>query len=272
MSPRAELALHSILAVLLCIAAIGAVIGVGYGIAELQGLRGKAFDRWMIGASLAGMVSGVVVLSGYRWWVLPKRLHGLDVPGSAEWREQEIARDRAMAKVQAQQEALRQQLRATPGLQRYAELIGRSTIGSVEDARVREARVAELRADPVKARYAERVFKGEGITDRMIAYWEDPNARVLCDHLSALEADVRKADPSAAPAADNVLETNLGFDFDAVKHQYALGGTITFWRREFGPQYHGRGEDNYDGAERIECTQHQCVLNGSELRRKFQAA
>jgi hypothetical protein len=56
-----------------------------------------------------------------------------------------------------------------------------------------------------------------------------------------------------------------------VKRRYALGDTIMFWRREFGPEFHGRGEDNYDGAERIECTQHRCALQGSELRPKFGA-
>ncbi|APV51478.1 hypothetical protein BWI17_18345 [Betaproteobacteria bacterium GR16-43] len=269
MSPKTELAFHSILAVILCVAAIGTVIAAGYWTAELQGLRGKALDRWMIGASLVGLVPGLIVFFGYQWWILPDRLRGGVDPQAAERLAQEAENRKAIARAQAQQEALRQELRATPGLERYAEIIGRSTIGSVEDARMREVRVAALRADRVKAKYADRVFKGEDITDRMIAYWENPAARVLCSHLAALEADVRKADPGASPSADNALEANLGFDFDMVKRRYALGDTITFWRRKFGPEYYGRGEDYFDGAERIECTEHRCVLNGSGLRPKF---
>jgi hypothetical protein len=269
MSPRAELALHSIVSVILCMAAVGTAIGAGYWLADLQGLSGNARDRLMIGVLVVGLAAGVVVIFAYRQWLLPRRLRNIEVPVSPERRAQELYREQSIAAMEAWQEALRQELRATPGLERYAELVGRSAIGTVEDARVREARVAELRADPVKSKYAERVFNGEAITDRMIAYLEDSAARVLCDHLAALEADVRKADPHAAPSDEGTLESNLGFDFDAVKRLYALGDPVTFWRREFGPQYHGRGEDNYDGAERIECTQHRCALNGCEFRRNF---
>jgi uncharacterized membrane protein YidH (DUF202 family) len=272
MSHRTQLTLHSLLAVFLLVLCVVVVDVAAWHFAATQGIKGKRLDHWMLWATAIGTVIGFVVFFSYQTWILPKRLRGLHPPPTAEQVERERQHQENLARIDREKEALREQLRATPGLERYAERIGRSTIRSVEDARVLEARVAQLRADPVKARYAERVFEGEAITDRMIEYWESPAERLLCAHFGTLETDIRKADPRAYPEDERTLRAWLGFDFDVLKQRYGLGPPITFWRREFGPQFHGRGEDNYDGLERIECPEHGCGLHGSLHWPKFPAA
>jgi hypothetical protein len=272
MSPRTELTLHSLLAVFLFVLTFVVVDVAAYVLANMQGLRGKRMDTWMLWASGIGGVMGFAVFFSYQAWVLPKRLRGLNPPLTAQELESARKRDEAVARVEAQQEALRNQLRATPGLERYAPLVGHSMIGSVEDARVLDVRVRELEADPRRAKYAERVFKGEAITDAMIEYWEDPSARVLCSYFGTVEADIRKTDSRARKIDDRTLNAWLGFDFDALKAQYGIGPPLTFWRRPFGPEFYGRGEDNYDGLEEIKCPEHGCKLVGSAHWRKFPAA
>lgn len=269
MTPGAELRLHTLAALFLFVLVLACGLGAGYLLADLQGLKGKRLDSWMLGSFGVGLVAAFLAFFAYQAWILPRRLKGLQPPPSKAEAERIRERDEAIAKFEAGREALRRELRATPGLERYAELVGRSTIGSVADARVRDARVAELSRDPVKAKYAERVFRGEAITDAMIAYWEDPAARILCAHLASLESDVRQADPHAHPVEAAALDTNLTFDFDAVKARYAPGETVSFWREHFGPQYWGRGEDYYDGKERIRCEQHGCEIRGYDRRFPF---
>ncbi len=224
---------------------------------------------WWFGG---GLVSGGGVFLAYRRWFMRVVQAPLEAHRS---HEAELERRRVMEEVEekseAALEALRRELRATPGLERYADIIGRSTIRSVEDARVREARVSELRADPVKAKYAERVFNGETITDAMIAYWEVPAARRLCAHLSALETDVRAAGPHTHPLDATTLESPFSFDFEALKLRYRTDDAVTFWRQPFGPEFWGKGEDDYGGWERIECTRHRCALRGCVHRPPFPA-
>lgn len=272
MTPSTELRLHTLAALVLFVVVLAAALGAGYLFADLQGLKGKRLESWMLWSFGVALVTGFLAFFGYQAWVVPRRLKGLQPPPTKEQAEAERERQAAMAKHEAGKEALRAQLRATPGLERYAELVGHSTIATVDDARAREARVAQLQSDPVKAKYAESVFKGETITDAMIAYWEDPSARILCPHLAALETDVRRADPRAHPVEERALDANLTFDFDAVKAKYALGGTVSFWREHFGPLYWGRGEDYYDGKERIRCEEHECEIRGADRRTPFPPA
>lgn len=272
MSPGAQVKLHNLLAVFLLVLVVVVVDVAAYMLAGTQGVRGKRLDSWMLWATGVGTVLGFVAFFAYQAFVLPKRLRGLQPPPTREQAERDRQHQETLDRIAREDEALRAQLRATPGLERYADLIGRSRIRSVEDARALETRVAELRADPVKAKYAERVFKGEAITDAMIAYWEDPAARVLCEHLARVEADARKANPRAYPNGERTLESGLAFDFEAMKQRYGLGPPVTFWRQEFTAQYWGRGEDYYDGLEKIECPEHGCTLAGSVRGKAFPPA
>ena len=266
MKARIRLALHSMVALLLIPAGIGVAVVIALLLAAQLGLKGKAYDNWMLGAACIGMVAGVVAMFAYRHFAVPARV----VDDANPMRSPEVSEH--FRRVEAAQQALREQLLASPGLERYAPLIGHSMIGSVEDARVLDVRVRELEGDPQRAKYAERVIKGEAITDRMMEYWEDPSARVLCSHFGSVEADIRKVDPRARVTDEHTLDAWLGFDFDALKQKYRIGPPVTFWRREWGPQYHGRGEDNYDGLEKIACPEHGCTLVGSEHWPKFPAA
>lgn len=273
MSPRIEQALHSIAAAMLFVAALAAVIGLGYWLGGLQGLSGKAFDSWMLWTSGIGLVVGFVTFFAYQRWVMSNRVRAMQGMRATDSLTSTLEHRRRVAQIAAHQDALRATLRATPGLERYAELIGRSTIATLDDALRRAERVNELASDPVKSKYAERVFNGEVITDRQIAYWEDPAARVLCVHLAALETDLRAANPSAHPVADAVLESDRDLDFAALRQRYGLlDPPITFWHQSFGPEFYGRAEEMYDGLQRIRCSQHECTLQGSsEHRPKFPA-
>jgi hypothetical protein len=267
MPPRAKLILHSFAAAMLMLAVMIAVTWLGYYFAGVQGVRGRDLFSWQLVAFAVGLVAGLAAFFGYRRWLLGAQPDQFQDQQSGFERENyRILRD-------AQDEALRVELRATPGLERYAALVGKG-VYSMEVARQREMRIGELRGNPVKERYIERVFNGETITDRMIAYWEAPAVPMLCSHLAALEQEVRVADPGAHPTADRVLSASLDFDFDAVKVRYRLeAAPVTFWHRPFGPEFYGRAEEMYDGLERIECTEHRCVLEGSsEQRQKFPAA
>jgi hypothetical protein len=264
MSARTKLILHSFAASMLALAVIVAVTWLGLSLAEARGLRGQRLDTWQLGSFVVGLLAGLVTFFGYRQWLLRGN------PDRFEAEQDEVRREHHAAVFEAQKEALRLELQGTPGLGRYAALVGKG-VYSIEVARQREARIDELRGDPAKEKYIERVFHGETITDRMIAYWEAPTVALLCPHLAALEQDARAADPRAYPVADGVVKTELDLDFDEIKARYRLAGPpVTFWHRPFGPEFYGRAEEMYDGLERIECTEHHCALEGSsEERRKF---
>jgi hypothetical protein len=57
----------------------------------------------------------------------------------------------------------------------------------------RRLRVAELAADPARARYAPLVEKGEEWTEENIAYYEDPGDVITCVHLQPIEGAMRRA-------------------------------------------------------------------------------
>lgn len=86
----------------------------------------------------------------------------------------------------------------------------------MDPKRVQEAiiarRVAALSADPVKAKYIDRVKGGEHITDAQIAYWEDPNAVHTCEHLQPLERALRNAGIQPKPV-DTQLFRNVQANF-----------------------------------------------------------
>lgn len=256
-SPRVKLILHSFAAAMLALAVIIAVTWLGHYFAGVRGIRGQDLFNWQLLSFTVGLLAGLGAFFGYRQWLLPAKVDPL------QDRQRELERENYLALREAQDEALRVELRGTPGLEAYAALVGKG-VYSMEVARQREARIGELRGDPAKEKYIERVFRGETITDRMIAYWEAPAVPMLCPHLAALEQDVRVADPRAHPTADGVLSASLDFDFNAVKLRYRLGGApVTLWHRPFGPEFYGRAEEMYDGLQRIECTEHRCALEGS---------
>jgi hypothetical protein len=59
------------------------------------------------------------------------------------------------------------------------------------EARIR--RVAELAADPNRAKYASLVEKGEHWSDENIAYFENPGRAATCNHLEPIERAIREA-------------------------------------------------------------------------------
>jgi hypothetical protein len=264
MSPRAKLMLHSFAASMLTLAVIVGVTWLGLSLADAQGIRGQRLATWQMSSFVIALITGLATFFGYRQWLVA------GTPDRFQERQDEIERENHEKSLEAREAALRIELQAIPGLEKYAALVGKG-VYSVEVARQREARIAELQGDPAKAKYIERVFNGEVFTDRMIDYWEAPDVPCLCPHLAALERDVRRADPRAHPIAEGVLKANLDFDFNELKVRYCLADSpITFWHRPFGPEFYGRAEEMYDGLERIECTEHHCALEGSsEYRPKF---
>jgi hypothetical protein len=130
MSPRIERALHSIAAmillvaafaaVILLVAAFAAVVGVGYWLGGLQGLRGTAFDSWMLWVSGIGLVVGFVTFFAYQRWVMPNHVRAMQGLRPTDSLASTLEHRRRVAELAAHQDALRATLRATPGLARIS--------------------------------------------------------------------------------------------------------------------------------------------------------
>src|ERR1700730_2474129 len=63
----------------------------------------------------------------------------------------------------------------------------------VEIRERRRIRIAQLLADPAKAKYAPLVERGQEWSDEQIAYNEDPNLTGTCPHLQPTEHAMRMA-------------------------------------------------------------------------------
>jgi hypothetical protein len=77
-----------------------------------------------------------------------------------------------------------------PRLPRILRSRSRSQASAAYQER-RRRRVAELLADPHKAKYAPMVERGEMWFDEQIAYADDPTATATCPHLAAVERGMR---------------------------------------------------------------------------------
>jgi hypothetical protein len=62
-----------------------------------------------------------------------------------------------------------------------------------EAAEIRQRRIAELQADPLRSKYAALIERGEQWSDEQIEYHENPRLVVTCAHLETIESAIRGA-------------------------------------------------------------------------------
>ncbi|MEO7650968.1 MAG: hypothetical protein ABIZ80_10915 [Bryobacteraceae bacterium] len=79
-------------------------------------------------------------------------------------------------------------------IQKIRDEAARTTVALRERTRLR---IAELRADSARRKYAELVERGEEWSDEQIAYREDRNVTGTCPHLEAIERGMRVAGVAA---------------------------------------------------------------------------
>jgi hypothetical protein len=249
--------LQSILAMFAFSAFIALTLLGAYLLGHVLAIAGRSFDRWMLGWFIAAVLVGVVLL-----WLMVRRL--ADPPAAPDRRAEAQARE---DRFQASLEELRAALRSDPELTRYAALVGVDpSLRSTEVARAREARVKHLLRDPITAKYADRVFRGEAISDAAICYWENPSLPLLCEHLHPMESDLRLADPNLKPEGDRVIATRVNFRFPELKSRYGLTNEITFDEEELLP---GRASDYYQGKQYVRCLRCPCVVGGDAFGTPF---
>lgn len=189
--------------VLATVALVFLLIGGAAWLADAHGYRGAR--SWLVLAPVAV----VCVVLGFVGAFAAERVGRAPRDGpSVAWRAALAARQRAL------------ETDPDPRRRRYAVFLARGIDLAEREIERRERRLREIEGDPAKARYAERIFNGETITDEAIAYWEDPLARVTCTHLAAIEGDLRAADPALRPGGGPVVFTGLDFDLDALRRRY----------------------------------------------------
>lgn len=86
----------------------------------------------------------------------------------------------------------------------------------------RDRRIAELGTDPVKQKYIPLIAGGEDWSDAQIAYNEDPDMTVTCQHLRPIERDMRGAGIRVRWLHSMTVSAKCGIDRAAIERQYHL--------------------------------------------------
>lgn len=86
----------------------------------------------------------------------------------------------------------------------------------------RRLRVAELAADPKRARYAQLVERGEDWSDENIAYYESPDRTITCSHLEMIEGAMRSGGIQAYRYRETDVSAKCRIDYDALQRQFSI--------------------------------------------------
>lgn len=97
-----------------------------------------------------------------------------------------------------------------------------------EQTRARYRRAAELAADPKRARYAPLVERGETWTDEHIAYDEDPDKTVTCDHLCPIERALRVAGVDVRFYQNTDVVAQCRIDFPALQRIFNTAPPVRY--------------------------------------------
>lgn len=98
----------------------------------------------------------------------------------------------------------------------------------------RRRRIAELAADPVRARYAALVEAGQAWSDEQIAYDLDKGARATCAHLQGLEGALRDAGVAVKREAQGRVTARCVIDADRLKMRLPLPDCAAFTEGSMG--------------------------------------
>lgn len=122
--------------------------------------------------------------------------------------------------------------------------VGRSRLSRRDRARLRaqrlafaeerRRRVADLAADPLRARYAALVEAGQAWSDEQIAYDLDPAARATCAHLQTLEGVLRDAGVFVKRQPPPNVTARCVIDPEALKARLNLEACVAFTEGSMG--------------------------------------
>jgi hypothetical protein len=221
---------------LLIVAMVFVIIGVSVYLIEVAGQDAQR-QWWLMLPSAA--LAALVVWRGSRWFD-----RGPRVIGSEDLQRQfELGLKRRREELQRHPD---------PRFRKYAALAAEGWHVPDTEIRRREARLAEIAADPVKMKYADRIVRGEPIDDDTIAYWEAPSSGRACRHLAGLEADLRAADPTMRPWYGGLVSA-FGIDWPRVRERYRIADPVRF-------EPAGQDERGEPFGARLYCDQHKSSI------------
>ena len=254
MNARSRLALATLAALAMFVGIVGGGLAIGYLSAPLDG-RGDPSGDWMLGAFVIAVALATAAM------VAIGRMTQRSLMQVAT-RAHEAIYAQQRAEQAARTEALQAALRAIPELARYAAIVDQAPwLKDVEEARRREALVQRLLAGERTAPHAERAFRGEEISEALIAHWQAPELPLTCEHLRPLEAAMRAQPGGLVPLSERRLRVNANLDAAAAALRAGASANCIDYRvEELLP---GRGSDYYQGGQTLCCTQCGCTIDGS---------
>jgi hypothetical protein len=86
----------------------------------------------------------------------------------------------------------------------------------------RDKRIAEIDTDPVKQKYIPLIAGGEDWSDAQIAYNEDPDMAVTCQHLQPIERDLRRSGIRVRWLHSMTVSAKCGIDRATIERHYRL--------------------------------------------------
>lgn len=108
----------------------------------------------------------------------------------------------------------------------------------------RRQRLANLKADPARRKYAELIEKGQPWSDEQIAYDLDRTKTATCEHLQAIERAVRQAHIGVRLVGGPRVEASCTIDRDALHRAFALASSVDYHE----PQQYDRSVEDPPGA------------------------
>jgi len=122
-------------------------------------------------------------------------------------------------------------------------------------AEARRLRVAELAADPRKAKYAPLVEHGEDWPDEHIEYFEDTERTAMCSHLHPIEQGMRRAGVETKRYREQDVSARCKINLPALQSRFNVNPPVRY--------------SEYTEADRhprdflfafLICDEHKCIL------------
>lgn len=108
----------------------------------------------------------------------------------------------------------------------------------------RRQRLARLKADPLRRKYAELIDKGQPWSDEQIAYDLDLTRTATCEHLQAVERAIRQAHIGVRLVGGPRVEARCVVDREALHGAFALAPSVDYHE----PQQYDRSLEDPPGA------------------------
>jgi hypothetical protein len=112
---------------------------------------------------------------------------------------------------------------------------------AIEAREARRLRVAELAADPARARYAPLVARGETWSDEDILYEQHPELTTTCAHLEPIERAMRRAGVHLRRYRQTSAVATCCIDSEALQRAFTLAPPVRY--AEFFAEERAPGEN-----------------------------